>query len=157
LVGPASSTFQTLPGSSPQKLETGEQPYTAETSDVLVRLIDCRSTNAACVQVRASSSSPCLSSSVLASQAESIASLSVTAAGGFNYFDQVSKLVNQQVFPNSVSYTSLGKDLPTREFGATATQTLLRRIPNRQSHAASGKPSRWRARNVARHRAVGPS
>ena len=43
----------------------------------LARLIDCRSTNAAKVQVLASSSSPCLSSSVLASQAESIGLFSV--------------------------------------------------------------------------------
>ena len=50
--------------------------------------------------------------------------LSVTASGGFNYFDQVNKTVNQQVFPHQVFYTSLGSDLPTRQFGATATQTL---------------------------------
>ena len=51
--------------------------------------------------------------------------LSVTASGGFNYFDQVNKTVNQQVFPNQAIYTSLGSDLPTRQFGATATQTLF--------------------------------
>src|SRR6516164_4620045 len=50
--------------------------------------------------------------------------LSVTASGGFNYFDQLTKTVNQQVFPHQVFYTSLGSDLPTRQFGATATQTL---------------------------------
>src|SRR6516225_8678508 len=50
--------------------------------------------------------------------------LSVTASGGFNYFNQVNKTVNQAVFPNSVSYTSLGQDLGTRVFGADATQTL---------------------------------
>src|SRR5215472_14842389 len=33
--------------------------------------------------------------------------------------------VNQQVFPNQPIYTSLGSDLPTRQFGATATQTLF--------------------------------
>jgi len=32
--------------------------------------------------------------------------LSVTAAGGFNYFDQVTKTVNHQVFPNLVIYDS---------------------------------------------------
>src|SRR5215469_10326618 len=32
--------------------------------------------------------------------------LSVTASGGFNYFREVNKSVNQQVFPNSVNYTS---------------------------------------------------
>src|SRR5215468_1081439 len=50
--------------------------------------------------------------------------LSVTAAGGFNYFSQLNKSVNQQVFPNSVIYTSVGQDLGTRQFGVTATQTL---------------------------------
>jgi predicted PurR-regulated permease PerM len=56
----------TLPGSSPQKNENRGALYTARASVGLARLIDCRSTNAACVQVRASSSRPCLSSSVLA-------------------------------------------------------------------------------------------
>jgi len=51
--------------------------------------------------------------------------LSVTASGGFNYFREVNKSVNQQVFPNSVNYTSIGEDLGTRQFGATATQTLF--------------------------------
>jgi outer membrane protein len=39
--------------------------------------------------------------------------LSVTASGGYNYFDQVNKTVNQQVFPNQPIYASLGSDLPT--------------------------------------------
>src|SRR6516162_5231379 len=47
--------------------------------------------------------------------------LSVTAAGGFNYFDQVTKAVNQQVFPNQIIYSSVGADLPTRQFAATMT------------------------------------
>ena len=47
--------------------------------------------------------------------------LSVTATGGFNYFDQLNKTVNQQVFPHQVIYGSLGSDLPTRQFGATMT------------------------------------
>ena len=51
--------------------------------------------------------------------------LSVTAAGGFNYFRQLNKTVNQQSFPNTVIYSSIGQDLPTRQFGATATQTLF--------------------------------
>jgi outer membrane protein len=51
--------------------------------------------------------------------------LSVTAAGGYNYFREVNKAVNQQTFPNSVSYTSLGESLGTRQFGATATETLF--------------------------------
>ena len=51
--------------------------------------------------------------------------LSVTAAGGYNYFSEVNKTVNQQVFPNSVVYSTIGESLPTRQFGATATQTLF--------------------------------
>src|SRR5690349_6956949 len=51
--------------------------------------------------------------------------LSVTAAGGFNYFRQLNKTVNQQSFPNTVIYSSIGEDLGTRQFGATATQTLF--------------------------------
>src|SRR5690348_1102125 len=51
--------------------------------------------------------------------------LSVTASGGYNYFREVNKTVNQQVFPNSVNYASIGESLPTRQFGATATQTLF--------------------------------
>ena len=50
--------------------------------------------------------------------------VSVTASGGFNYFDQLNKTVNQQVFPHTVNYGSIGEDLGTRQFGATATQTL---------------------------------
>src|SRR5262249_280103 len=50
---------------------------------------------------------------------------SVTAAGGYNYFREVNKSVNQQVFPNSVIYSSIGESLGTRQFGATATQTLF--------------------------------
>ena len=37
--------------------------------------------------------------------------LSVTASGGFNYFDQVNKAVDQSKFPHAVGYTSLGEDL----------------------------------------------
>src|SRR5437764_4635787 len=51
--------------------------------------------------------------------------LSVTASGGYNYFSEVNKTVNQQVFPNSVVYSTIGESLPTRQFGATATQTLF--------------------------------
>jgi len=50
--------------------------------------------------------------------------LSVTANGGYNYFAQTNKAVNQQVFPNSVAYSQINEDLGTRGFGATATQTL---------------------------------
>jgi len=51
--------------------------------------------------------------------------VSVTAAGGYNYFSEVNKAVNQQTFPNSVVYSSIGESLATRQFGATATQTLF--------------------------------
>jgi outer membrane protein len=50
--------------------------------------------------------------------------LSVTASGGFNYFDQVNKAVDQSKFPHTVGYSSIAEDLGTRQFGATATQTL---------------------------------
>src|ERR1700758_3367163 len=56
--------------------------------------------------------------------------LSVTAAGGFNYFRQVNKSVNQQVFPNQPIYSSIGESLGTRQFGATATQTLFNGFQN---------------------------
>jgi outer membrane protein len=63
--------------------------------------------------------------------------LSVTASGGFNYFDQVNKTVNQQ---HQAIYSSLGSDLPTRQFGATATQTLYNgfQTANRTRQAESG-------------------
>ena len=48
--------------------------------------------------------------------------LSVTA---FNYFRQLNKTVNQQTFPNQPIYSSIGEDLGTRQFGATATETLF--------------------------------
>ena len=66
--------------------------------------------------------------------------LSVTASGGWNYFDQVNKTVNQQVFPHQVIYGSLGSDLPTRQFGATMTQTLYNgfQTANRTRQAESG-------------------
>ena len=51
--------------------------------------------------------------------------LSVTASGGYNYFRELNKSVNQQAFPNTVIYNSLGESLGTRQFGATATQALF--------------------------------
>ena len=42
-----------------------------------------------------------------------------------NYFRELNKSVNQQAFPNTVIYNSLGESLGTRQFGATATQTLF--------------------------------
>jgi len=67
--------------------------------------------------------------------------LSVTASGGFNYFDQVNKTVNQQVFPHQVFYTSLGSDLPDSPIRRHRDANALQRIPNRQPNAPSGKPS----------------
>src|SRR5271157_2412046 len=66
--------------------------------------------------------------------------LSVTAAGGYNYFSQVNKSVNQQAFPNQPIYTSIGESLGTRQFGATATQTLFNgfQTANRTRQAESG-------------------
>src|SRR6201998_136967 len=41
--------------------------------------------------------------------------LSVTAAGGYNYFREVNKTELQSVFPNSVSYSSVAESLGTRQ------------------------------------------
>ena len=76
--------------------------------------------------------------------------LSVTAAGGFNYFDQVTKTVVSSLGqlglgstgsgPKQAIYSSLGSDLPTRQFGATMTQTLYNgfQTANRTRQAESG-------------------
>jgi len=50
--------------------------------------------------------------------------LSVTSSDGFAYSSSLTNSVNQTVFPNSVIYTNLGKDLGQRGIGATATETL---------------------------------
>ena len=50
--------------------------------------------------------------------------LSITASGGFNYASTLSESVNQSVFPNSATYTNVGKDFGSRGVGATATETL---------------------------------
>ncbi len=50
--------------------------------------------------------------------------ISVTGSGGFQYSDTLSNSVNQSVFPNTVSYSSIARDLGQRGFGATATETL---------------------------------
>jgi outer membrane protein len=50
--------------------------------------------------------------------------LSVTASGGYNYQSVLSHSVNQQVFPNSVSYNNVSANFASRSIGATATQTL---------------------------------
>ena len=76
--------------------------------------------------------------------------LSVTASGGFNYFDQVTKTVVSSLGQSGLGstgsgqkqaiYSSLGSDLPTRQFGATATQTLFNgfQTANRTRQAESG-------------------
>ncbi|MGB6321140.1 MAG: TolC family protein, partial [Xanthobacteraceae bacterium] len=51
--------------------------------------------------------------------------LSVTSTDGFAYSSTLSQTVNQQVFPNTVSYSNLAKDMGQRGFGATATETLF--------------------------------
>ncbi|HEX4041682.1 MAG TPA: TolC family outer membrane protein [Xanthobacteraceae bacterium] len=51
--------------------------------------------------------------------------VSITANGGFNYSSTLSESVNQAVFPNSVSYSNLGRDFGSRGAGVTATQTLF--------------------------------
>jgi outer membrane protein len=51
--------------------------------------------------------------------------LSVTASGGYAYSNTLSNSVNQQVFPNTVTYSSIARDLGQRSFGATATETLF--------------------------------
>ncbi len=51
--------------------------------------------------------------------------VSVTANGGFNYSSTLSETVNQAVFPNSVSYSNLGRDFGSRGAGVTASQTLF--------------------------------
>ena len=51
--------------------------------------------------------------------------ISVTASGGFNYSSTLSETVNQAIFPNSVSYSNLGRDFGSRGAGVTATETLF--------------------------------
>src|SRR5229473_3024159 len=46
--------------------------------------------------------------------------LSVTANGGYNYQSVLSHSVNQQVFPNSVSYNNVSANFASRGVGATA-------------------------------------
>ena len=83
--------------------------------------------------------------------------LSVTASGGYNYFRELNKSVNQQAFPNTVIYNSLGESLGTRQFGATATQTLFNGFQTANRTRQAEKPGRGRARDVARHRAASSS
>src|SRR5262249_32062153 len=50
--------------------------------------------------------------------------LSVTASGGYNYSPVLSHSVNQQTFPNTVSYNNVAANFGSRSIAATATQTL---------------------------------
>ena len=69
--------------------------------------------------------------------------LSVTASGGFNYFDQLTKTVNQQVFPHQVFYTSLGSDLRLANSAP----------PRRKRSTTDSKPPTERAKRKAKLRA----
>jgi len=51
--------------------------------------------------------------------------LSITSTDGFAYSSTLSNTINQEVFPNSISYSNIAKDMPQRSFGATATETLF--------------------------------
>jgi len=51
--------------------------------------------------------------------------ISITANAGANYSSTLSESVNQAVFPNSVSYSNLGRDFGSRGAGVTATETLF--------------------------------
>ena len=75
--------------------------------------------------------------------------LSVTANGGYNYFSQLNKSVNQQVFPNQVIYTQIGEDLGTRIFGATATETLYNGFQN-ANHTRQAESQVMAAREILR-------
>src|SRR5580698_4947586 len=50
--------------------------------------------------------------------------ISLTSTDGFTYSSTLSNSVNQTVFPNSVTYSNLARDLGNRSFGATATETV---------------------------------
>jgi len=75
--------------------------------------------------------------------------LSVTANGGYNYFSQLNKSVNQQVFPNQVIYTQIGEDLGTRGWGVTATQTLYNGFQN-ANHTRQAESQVMAARETLR-------
>jgi outer membrane protein len=51
--------------------------------------------------------------------------VSITANGGFNYSSTLSESVNQSIYPNTVSYSNIGRDFGSRGAGVTATQTLF--------------------------------
>ena len=50
--------------------------------------------------------------------------ISLSSTDGFTYSSTLSNSVNQTVYPNSVTYSNLARDLANRGFGATATETL---------------------------------
>jgi len=51
--------------------------------------------------------------------------ISITSTDGFAYSSTLSNSVNQQVFPNTVSYSNIARDMGQRGIGATATETLF--------------------------------
>ena len=51
--------------------------------------------------------------------------ISVTANAGYDYANTLSHSVNQQVFPNTVTYTNFAEPYEQRGVGASATQTLF--------------------------------
>jgi outer membrane protein len=51
--------------------------------------------------------------------------LSATASAGYQYTDTLSHTVNQTVFPNTVTYSSIAGPFRSRGVGATATQTIF--------------------------------
>ena len=50
--------------------------------------------------------------------------VSVTSTDGFAYSNSLTQSISQTTFPNSVTYSSVAKDLGQRNFGVTATETL---------------------------------
>ena len=51
--------------------------------------------------------------------------LSLTTTDGYAYSNTLSNSVNQQVYPNTVTYSRIARDLGQRSFGASATETLF--------------------------------
>jgi outer membrane protein len=51
--------------------------------------------------------------------------LSATANAGYQYTDTLGRTVNQSVFPNTTTYSSIAGKFRSRGVGATATQTLF--------------------------------
>ena len=77
--------------------------------------------------------------------------LSVTSTDGFAYSSTLSNSVNQQVFPNTVTYSNLAKDMGQRGFRRHRDRNAVQRFSDREQDAAGGKPSHGRARDLARY------